>query len=131
MDEIDLLLDTDVLIDLLRQFPPALAWASENADLRIGIPVIVQMELIQGARNRQELEILSQQLSAYRIAHLESGDSAQALQWFEQFHLSAGAGLLDCLIAAIASRLQKPLYTFNTKHFSNIPSLQLRTPYSR
>lgn len=131
MGELDLLLDTDVLIDLLRQFPPALKWAEENAALRIGIPVITRLELIQGARSQAEQAILIQHLGIYPVIHLETGDSQQALQWFESLHLRSGISIMDCLIAAIASRWQIPLCTFNTKHFASIPTLKALSPYSR
>ena len=45
--------------------------------------------------------------------------------------LSHGAGILDCLIAAIAFRLAKPFYTFNLKHFQIIPELDAQAPYVR
>ena len=100
MDELDLLLDTDVLIDLLRQFPPALKWAEENAVLRIGIPVIARLETIQRARGQAEQAILMQHLDTYPVIHLETGDSQQALQWFESLHLRSGIsqynGLSNC-----------------------------------
>ena len=38
---------------------------------------------------------------------------------------------MDCLIAAVAVRLDKPLYTFNLKHYSPIPDLAAYAPYTR
>lgn len=131
MDDIDLLLDTDILVDVLRRYLPALNWARGNPSLRIGIPVVARMELLQGARNQSEQELLIRQLGAYRLLHLETGDSERALQWFEQLHLRSGISLLDCLVAAIGLRVKRPLGTFNTKHFGDIAGLDLLVPYSR
>ena len=131
MNALDLLLDTDILIDILRNYPPARRWARENEALRIGIPVVARMEIIQGARNQSELHTLIRQLDAYTTLYLETEDSIQALKWFEQFHLSHGVGLLDCFIAATARRLQNPLCTFNSKHYSPFEDVHLLAPYPR
>ena len=89
------------------------------------------MEIIQGTRNQSELQALVQQLDRYTTLHLEAEDSARALEWFEQFRLSRGIGILDCFVAAIACRLKKPLCTFNNKHYSPLQVVSLLAPYSR
>jgi len=89
------------------------------------------MEIMLGARDRQNQRVLTEQLARYPVLHHESGDSESARQWFEQFHLSHGVGILDCLIAAIAMRLRKPFYTFNLKHFQVISGLDVLAPYDR
>lgn len=131
MDEVDLLLDTDVLVDLLRRFPPAVRWAKDHASARLGIPVVVYLELLQGARHQADLDALCRYLTPYPVFHLESGDSTRALECFKEHRLSRGIGILDCLIAALVSRLGKPLCTFNTRHYGAIPHLLLQVPYSR
>jgi len=49
------LLDSDVMIDLLRQSSPALAWLDTLGDEEIVLPGFVVMELIQGCNNKTEL----------------------------------------------------------------------------
>jgi predicted nucleic acid-binding protein len=50
-----ILLDSDVMIDLLRQFPPAVEWFDNLADdEQIALPGFVVMELIQGCKNKVE-----------------------------------------------------------------------------
>jgi tRNA(fMet)-specific endonuclease VapC len=131
MSDVDLVLDTDVLIEILRADRWAKAWLASVESRVIGIPVIVWMEILAGARDKQEQRVLTEQLARYAILPIESGDSENARQWFEQFHLSHGVGILDCLIAALASRLAKPFYTFNLKHFQVIPGLHAQAPYER
>jgi predicted nucleic acid-binding protein len=92
MDEVDLLLDTDVLVDLLRRFPPAVRWAKDHASARLGIPVVVYLELLQGARHQADLDALCRYLTPYPILHLESGDSTRALECFKEHRLSRGIG---------------------------------------
>ena len=46
-----LLLDTDVMIDVLRGHPPAVAWLGTVRTEVIALPGYVAMELIQGCRD--------------------------------------------------------------------------------
>jgi len=48
------LLDSDVLVDLLRQLGPAVAWLDTLGDGEIMLPGFVVMELMQGCANRAE-----------------------------------------------------------------------------
>jgi len=131
MAESELLLDTDVLIEILRGTPEAAAWLSAHSDQTIGIPVVVRMEILQGARNKREQQALIRELRRFQVIHLEHGDSERALAWFEAFYLSHSLGIMDCLIASVAVRLGKPLYTFNLKHYRPIRELNAQMPYHR
>lgn len=126
-----LLLDSDVLIDFFRGSPQAADWLTENKDEVIGIPVIVLMELLQGARSAAEQASLRERLEAFSAQHLETGDSERALEWFAAYRLSHGTGIMDCLIAAIAARFAVPFYTFNVRHFGPIAGVDARQPYER
>jgi len=44
-----ILLDTDILIDLLREYPPAVEWLNTVGDEEILIPGLVMMEIIRAA----------------------------------------------------------------------------------
>ena len=131
MPNVDMVLDTDVLIEILRGDDRAKTWLASVTSHVIGIPVLVHMEVLLGARDKREQHALATNLARYTVLHLESGDSQKAQHWFEQFHLSHGTGILDCLIATIPVRLSKPFYTFNLRHFRVIPGLEARAPYRR
>lgn len=52
-----ILLDSDVLIDLLREHPPAVAWFDAlNYAEELAVSGYVVMELIQGCRNKVEIQ---------------------------------------------------------------------------
>jgi predicted nucleic acid-binding protein len=125
---IDALLDTDVLIEILRGRAQAGNWLRSLGSARLGISVLVCMGILQGAQNRREQTLLLREMKSYTLAHLEHSDSEAALVWFEAFNLSHGTGIMDCLIASTAVRLV-PLYSFNLKHYSTLPSLDVRAPY--
>ena len=124
------LLDTDVLIDVQRGHPPALAWFSALSDLP-GVPGFVVMELIQDARNTREVRKALKLVSPLSIVWPTENDCSRALSDFAAFHLSHGLGLLDALIAASAVGRSATLYTFNAKHYKSVPGLAVAEPYTR
>jgi len=127
----DLVLDSDVLIEILRGRPDAGQWLNGLGSQTVGISVLTRMEIIQGARNRQEQTTLIAQLNRYELVLLDTGDAIQALRWFETYRLSHGVGIMDCLIAASALRSGKPFYTFNVKHYRAFSAVNAQEPYNR
>jgi hypothetical protein len=91
--------------------------------------VLSVFELLAGCRNLREQRTTLRNLAGVEIVHVESGDSRDALRWYQAFHLSQGIGIFDCLIAATAVRLGCAIYTLNTKHFRIVPGLQVKQPY--
>ena len=127
-----ILLDSDVMIDLLRGYPPAVAWLETlDEEEEIVLSGFVVMELIQGCRNKAEQERLQRTVAPYGVVWLTSEECDRALGHFLQYHLSHGAGLLDVLIAQTALALGMPLYTFNQKHYQFLSELQTVQPYAR
>lgn len=124
------LLDTDVLIDVQRGHPPALAWFSGLTDLP-SVPGMVVMELIQDARNAGDVRKALRLVSPLSIVWPTETDCARALSDFAAFHLSHGLGLLDALIAACVVGRSATLYTFNAKHYKAVPGLAMAEPYAR
>lgn len=124
------LLDTDVLIDVQRGHPPALAWFSTLTDLP-GVSGFVVMELIQDARNIHEVRKALKLVSPLPTVWPTETDCTRALSDFAAFHLSHGLGLLDALIAASAVGRSATLYTFNAKHYKPVAGLTVAEPYTR
>ena len=126
-----ILLDTDVMVDILRQYPPAIAWLETREDEGILLPGFVIMELIQGSRNKEEQEKLEQELKNYPTVWPSGTMYNEALTVFARHHLSHGIGMLDALIGQIAVALDVPLHTFNKKHYETVPGLQTVQPYTK
>ena len=127
-----ILLDTDILVDLLRKYAPAIEWFSSFPDdEEIVVPGYVVMELIQGCRDKLEQERVQRELASCGVVWLSSTDCDQALAVFAVYHLSHNAGLLDVLIGQTAVALGVPLHTFNQRHYSFIPNIQTIQPYTK
>ncbi len=125
-------LDSDVMIDLFREYPTAMEWFDTiEAEETMALSGFVVMELIQGCKNKTQLQKLQRNLAVFETVWLESGDSERALELFARHYLSHNAGLIDVLIGMTAVSLGVPLYTFNEKHYQFIPGLKTIQPYER
>ena len=62
-----ILLDTDIMVDLMRGHEPAIAWLDSLGAEAIGIPGLVAMELIQGCRDRMEQQQVERALRIYAV----------------------------------------------------------------
>jgi predicted nucleic acid-binding protein len=123
-------LDTDILIDVQRGHPPALAWFSQLTELPF-VPGYVVMELVQDARNRQEVDDALTLIAPLPVIWPTASDCDRALSEFAAYHLPHGLGLIDSLIAACTVGLSANLCTFNDKHYRSVPGLTIRQPYTR
>lgn len=107
-------LDTSVIIDLLRGYPPAHLWYAAQHDP--GVCRIVWMEIIEGLEDgnaqRQALKLLRR----FELVELTTVDIIWATEKLLVFNLSHNIDAFDCLIASVNQRMQLPLYTRNLKH---------------
>jgi predicted nucleic acid-binding protein len=124
-----MLLDTDVMVDILRGYPPAVAWLASLGSTPVGLPGLVAMELLQGSQNLNEQHRLEQLLQPFPLHWPTPVDCAKALHDFATYHLSHNLGLLDALIGETAVGLGETLATFNVKHYSVIAVLKTIQPY--
>lgn len=124
-----ILLDTDVVVDILRNHPPAIAWLQGLGTAPLGLPGLVVMELLQGCQNKGEQQRVEQFCRPYGLCWPSVSDCQRALQDFAAFHLSHNLGLLDALIAHTAVGLGEPLATFNVKHYGVITALNTIQAY--
>lgn len=125
------LLDTDVVIDLQRKHPPAVAWFASVDLARVAVPGFVAMELHQSARDAAEAR--SADVILRRMPTVWPSEAAcdAALADFRALHLSHNLGLVDALIGATARELNAALCTFNAKHYRPVPALVIEQPYVR
>jgi predicted nucleic acid-binding protein len=115
--------DTDVLIWALRGNEHA-ALAIDAATDR-AISVVSLMELLQGARSKQEARQIRQSLRSlgFLVLPLSEAVGAGAVAIVERHALSDGVQVADALIAATALEVRLPLCTGNARHFRSIAAL--------
>lgn len=110
------LLDTTVIIDLLRGYQPAVAWLRSQSE-QLGLSPVVWLEVIEGAANRVDQEKAVRLLSHFNRIEVSAVDFDWAIRESLVFRLSHNIDMMDCLIAASAHRLERSLFTCNLKHF--------------
>lgn len=125
-----LLLDSDVLIDILRGHPAAVEWFADLRELP-SVPGFVVMELIQDADNKGRIQKAMKLVEPFPVLWPTPAHCERALADFREFHLSHALGLLDALIAACAIGHSATLLTFNAKHYKVLDDLSLEQPYAR
>jgi predicted nucleic acid-binding protein len=120
--------DTTVLIHLLRNNAVAIAWVKIQPTL--SITSISWMEVIYGANGRSGQTRSLNLFQQFDLALLTQEDQQWAMQRLLTLRLSRGVSITDCLIASVCHRLQVPLYTHNIKDMTRIldPSLVIK-PY--
>jgi len=124
------LLDADILIDVQRGHPPAVAWYT-SLPVYPTVPGLIIMELMQDTRNKREVEQALRLVKPLPVAWSTNADCERALQDFRTLHLSYSLGLIDSLVAATALGLGATLCTFNVKHYRAIAGLVTEQPYRR
>jgi predicted nucleic acid-binding protein len=121
------LLDTAIIVDLLRGYRPARQWF--DTKLNLAIPAFVWIEILQGAANKIALQRAAQLLKQFERVNVTDTDIEWSIQQLTRYHLSHNVGGVDCLIAAPAHRLSIPLYTANLKHFTPLVGKLAQKPY--
>ena len=121
-----ILVDTDVLIWYLRGNESAYH-TIENLE-HFSISVVTYMELVQGMRNKKELNSLRQALHAWNcnILYITEEISAKAMFAVELHFLSHSLHLADALVGSTAIAHGCPLLTGNDKHYNIIKGLQIK-----
>lgn len=121
-----MIVDTDVLIWYLKGNENAFK-AVEGLN-RFSISVVTYMELVQGMRNKKELNSLRQTLNIWntRIIYISEDISAKAMFFVEQHFLSHSMQLADALVGATAISCGEQLLTANDKHYRVLKDLQIK-----
>ena len=92
-----ILLDSDVMIDLLRQYLPAMRWFDALDDEEeLLLSGYVVMELIQGCRNKAEQEKVQGELATYGVVWPAPADCDEGRSAFSQSIISVT--MLGCLM---------------------------------
>jgi len=124
-----MLIDTDVMVDVLRGHPPAGSWLAGLGTAATALPGLVAMELLQGCRDLAEQRRLEGQLGRFTLIWPTEADCRRAYRDFATHRLARGLGLLDALIGQTAVGCGETLATFNVKHYSAVNGLITVQPY--
>ena len=102
-----MLLDSDVMVDVLRGHAPAVAWLASARAMRLGLPGHAAMEVLQGCRNLADQHRVEKRLLPFTRHWPTPTDCERAYQDFAAYRLSHGLGLIDALIGAHRRRTRQ------------------------
>ena len=121
-----MLIDTDVIIWYMRGNANALKTIEKYKGFTIS--VVTYMELVQGMRNKKELNSLRKALHIWnaQILYISEEISVKAMFYVEQHFLSHSMQLADALIGATAIAYGNPVLTGNDKHYKVLKDLEVK-----
>jgi predicted nucleic acid-binding protein len=111
-----LLLDSDVLIDYLREEPRAVAYL-ESITERACVSAITVGELYAGVREGEERVALDAFVRGFEVLPLDRETAQRGGLIRRDYGRSHGVGLADALLAATALVHDLDFVTLNRKHF--------------
>lgn len=112
------MVDTDVLIWVLRRRQPSLDWLERLADQgTLACSVLTISEILRAVK-QEELSRTHALLEALDSVPVTYADAVQAADIMRQ----RGPGLVDAHIAAAAIRLHAQIVTYNRRDFERTPA---------
>lgn len=122
-----LLIDSDVLVDYLRNQPQAVLFI-EKHHAKSYISSISVAELYAGVRDGSERTRLDHFITSFNVISINCDIAVQGGLIRNKFKSSNGISLPDALTAATAQYYSKTLVTLNKKHY---PMLNVIVPYRK
>lgn len=124
-----LVIDTDVLIDYLRDQALAVTWLEERAEQTLAVSAVTLAELYVGVREGEERQRLDAFAAAFDVLQLDRPAAVQAGLWRRHYGRTHGTGLADALIAASVQSAGGTLVTLNRRHFPMLADVLV--PYAK
>ena len=118
-----MLVDTDVLIDFLRGYNKAISFIEKYSSQIILSPIVIA-ELYAGVKGDNELEVLDNFVSHFRIVPFTGNIAKLGGLYKRDYSASHGVGLADAILAATAENEKAELKTLNVKHYPMIKDLK-------
>jgi predicted nucleic acid-binding protein len=123
-----LLIDTDVIIDYLRDRPEAVSYLESLTETLLTSAVTIA-ELYAGVRDGAERDALDSFIQAFEIVAVDEEIALKGGLYRRDYSKSHHTGLADALIAATAEIRNAELVTLNKKHFPMLSNVIV--PYQK
>jgi predicted nucleic acid-binding protein len=119
------LCDTNVFIKIYKGNDLIIEVFEKIGQDNIAISDVSCAELLYGARNKRELNLIRKDIDKLIVLPISSPISTQAVKLVEQFSLSHNLNLPDALIASTSIFHDLELYTLNLKDFKFLENFKL------
>ncbi len=125
MEKNVIICDTNILIELYKNNQTIISNLRKIGEENIAISSITAGELIYGALNKKELQIIKKDIDNLDVIHMNELISQKFILLMLKYSKSHGLTIPDAIIAATAIVSNTNLYTMNTKDFKFIEGLTL------
>ena len=119
------LCDTNIFIEIYKGNLSVIDVFKKIGQSNVAISDVTCAELLYGARNKIELNLIKRDINKLFILPISSAISSQAISLIEQYTLSHNLNLPDALIASTAIIHNIELYTLNLKDFKFLEDISL------
>lgn len=123
-----LLLDTNIIIDALRNYSNAVEYVN-SLEGEVSISIVTAVELILGTKNLKEQDDMEDFFADINVIHIDEKISMFAYLLIIENRLKEGIEFDDAVIAATAIVCGYTFISKDVKHFKKIPGLKLKVPY--
>lgn len=122
----DLIIDTDILVEVGRGVPEAVAFVDRVVrELTAAISSMTELELLVGCRDKREHRRVARLLKRLHVVKISEPVTDIAVRLVTRYSLSHGLAIPDAVIAATALHVYAPLVTKNRRDYQFISGLQL------
>lgn len=119
-----ILCDTNIFIEIYRGNNSIIEVLKIIGQQNIAVSDVTCAELLYGARNKKELQIIRKDLNKLNILPIQTAISSSSVELIEKHSLSHNLSLPDALIGATALFHNIQLYTLNTKDFKFLEGIK-------
>ncbi len=125
MEKNIILCDTNILIEFYKNNQNIIAELEKIGSTNIALSVITAGELLFGALNKKETQIIKKDIEHLILMNLNDSISKKFIELMLKYTKSHALAVPDALIAATALVSNVKLYTLNVKDFQFIDELVL------
>ena len=118
-------LDSNIIIEILKGNEKIIESIEKVGFESVCITYITVMEVIYGARNKREKELIEKFLKGFNILYSNEDIDKLSIRYVNDFGLSHNAKLPDVIIASICTYHDVELMTLNIKDFRYIPDMRI------
>ena len=122
---IEYLIDTNIFIAILKGGAKLKVFV-EN--LACALDTTVYAELIQGSKDKAEVQKIEKYLTRFDLIHFDKSISQRTLELIRTYSKSHGLMFGDAIIAATCLENDLTLITHNVKDFRFIKNLKIKKP---
>ena len=125
MEKSIILCDTNILIEFYKNNQTIIQKLQNIGIENIALSSVTAGELIFGALNKKEIQIIKKDIENLILLHINDLISQKFIELIFKYSKSHGLAIPDALIAATALVNNTKLYTLNVKDFKFIDGLVL------